>query len=231
MPTLLHLTDPHFGYDKDATARAQREEALGLLVKEVGKLAGEWKPRVLVISGDLTWQGRPRGYDELGEWLTKKLFPATGLTAADCVVCPGNHDIDREAAFSLEGRTDDPKRADALLHPARLAGFAAPFTAFVKFAKEFGVVGTGVAGPAQLPGGSLRSPRATLCLRELGLVLPRQQYRRWAVVAGAAAASIDEADGSGRLRQGAGHRGGAAPSDGLARELRQSSVRRPRGCV
>jgi len=38
MPNLLHLSDLHFGYDKDATAKAQRSESLDLLVKEVGRL-------------------------------------------------------------------------------------------------------------------------------------------------------------------------------------------------
>ena len=140
MPNLLHLSDLHFGYDKDATARDQRTQALDLLVKELRRLTAEWKPNILVISGDLTYQGRPSGYPELAEWLTKKLFPATGLTAADCLVCPGNHDIDREAAFCLLDRTQDAKRADEILRPERLGrGFAAPFEAFVKFAADLGI--------------------------------------------------------------------------------------------
>ena len=140
MPNLLHLSDLHFGYDKDATARKQRSESLDLLVKEVGRLKADWKPDILVISGDLTWQGKSSEYPELAEWLREKLFPATGLSSADCVNCPGNHDIDREAAFSLVDRTQDPKRADELLRPERLdGGFARPFEAFVKFAADFGV--------------------------------------------------------------------------------------------
>ena len=30
MPNLLHLSDLHFGYDQDATARAQRTDSLDL---------------------------------------------------------------------------------------------------------------------------------------------------------------------------------------------------------
>ncbi len=86
MPNLLHLSDLHFGYDQDATACAQRTGSLDLLVKEVRRFTADWKPHVLVISGDLTWQGRASGYLELAEWLRKKLFPATGLTAANCVI-------------------------------------------------------------------------------------------------------------------------------------------------
>ncbi|MCX6630035.1 MAG: metallophosphoesterase, partial [Candidatus Solibacter sp.] len=140
MPNLLHLSDLHFGYDQDATAQAQRGGSLDLLVKEVRKLGADWKPDIVVISGDLTWQGKASGYAALAEWLTRKLLPAAGLGATDCVVCPGNHDIDREAAFCLDARTQDAKRADELLRPERLArGFAMPFEAFVKFAKDFGI--------------------------------------------------------------------------------------------
>ncbi len=164
MPNLLHLSDLHFGYDKDALARAQRAESLNLLVKTVGGLKPAWKPNILVISGDLTWQGKPSGYPELAEWLTEKLFPATGLTPADCIVCPGNHDIDREAAMYLERRTQDAKRADDLLNPGRLArGFAVPFEAFVKFAADLRI-------PAPLLGGAPNHLAGTLDLRGLRFV-------------------------------------------------------------
>ena len=154
MPNLLHLSDLHFGYDKDATAKAQRTESLDLLVKEVGKLKADWKPDILVISGDLTWQGRASGYPVLAEWLREKLFPATRLTAADCVICPGNHDIDREAAICLPDRTPDAKRADELLRPERLdGGFARPFEAFVKFAADLGIPAPMLHGkPSHLAG-------------------------------------------------------------------------------
>src|ERR1039458_2850215 len=154
MPNLLHLTDLHFGCDKDATAQAQRTQALDLLVKLVGGLVADWRPDILVISGDLTWQGKASGYLQLAEWLTKKLFPATGLTAADCVICPGNHDIDQDAAFCLLDRTQDAQRADDLPRPERLAkGFAAPFEAFVKFAADFGIPAPALHGkPNHLAG-------------------------------------------------------------------------------
>jgi len=138
MINLLHLSDLHFGYDKDATAQAQRAEALDLLVGVLGKLNPDWRPHILVISGDLTWQGRPSGYTELAEWLTKKLFLATGLTAENCVVCPGNHDIDRKTAKPFVRRTQKPEEADELLRPEDLAdGFARPFQAFASFAADF----------------------------------------------------------------------------------------------
>jgi len=44
MINLLHLSDLHFGYDKDATARAQRCQALDLMVAELGRLDATWWP-------------------------------------------------------------------------------------------------------------------------------------------------------------------------------------------
>src|SRR6266852_3039063 len=121
MINLLHLSDLHFGYDRDKTASSQRAGALGLLLKTLRGLERDWKPQVIIISGDLSWQGKRAGYTELSEWLTTKLFPITGLTAADCIACPGNHDLDRDAAFSLLKRTQDPDEADGVLRPERLA--------------------------------------------------------------------------------------------------------------
>lgn len=62
MPNLLHLSDLHFGYDKDATAKAQRAEALDLLVKDVGRLKADLETARHCHSGDLTCQGKESGY-------------------------------------------------------------------------------------------------------------------------------------------------------------------------
>ncbi len=128
---LLHLSDLHFGYNRTNLGKKQRAEALDLLIAALPKLAYH----VLAISGDLTWQGQSAGYTDLKQWLETKLFPATGLTAADCVFCPGNHDIDRKVTKHWIRRTRDPKEADELLTPDEFH-FAPAFQAFVDFAKE-----------------------------------------------------------------------------------------------
>jgi hypothetical protein len=140
MRNVLHLSDLHFGYDRDDTDRVQRTEALELLVREIQGLPAGWRPSILVISGDLTWQGKSSGYAQLAAWLANSLFPATDLKAQDCIICPGNHDIDREAAYCLPDRTQDANRADGLLRPERLSkGFAAPFKEFSNFASGLGI--------------------------------------------------------------------------------------------
>jgi len=153
MINLLHLSDLHFGYDRDGTAHAQRAGSLNLLIDELSNLEADWKPLVLVISGDLSWQGKPAGYTLLAEWLKEKLFPVTGVTAANCVVCPGNHDLDRKKTRSLLDPTTDPKRADEVLKPEELEeGFARPFHAFVGFAGDFGIPAPYLFGMRDLRG-------------------------------------------------------------------------------
>ncbi len=138
MINLLHLSDLHFGFDRDQTAMDQRAACLDLLVKELTNLTADWKPHVLVISGDLSWQGKPEGYTELAKWLRNKLLPATALKPADCIICPGNHDLDQKVAGSLLGQTQNSADPDRVLHPDRLDdGFVRPFVSFVKFATTF----------------------------------------------------------------------------------------------
>ncbi len=98
---ILHLSDLHFG-----DGNPVRGEVLKGLLKVLRKLEPGWQPRILVMSGDLTCKGNPAGYTQLKTWLTGELFPLTGLTPQDCVICPGNHDIDRKVAKFVIGRTE-----------------------------------------------------------------------------------------------------------------------------
>ncbi len=132
---ILHLSDLHFGYDRDTTAKQARSEVLNGLVK----IAKDLQPQLLVISGDLTYQGKEQGYTELADWLTNKLFAATGLKPEDCVICPGNHDLDRNETMGIP--IDSVAAADKLLRPEKLdRHLAPPFHRFQKFANAFGIV-------------------------------------------------------------------------------------------
>lgn len=157
MPTinLLHLSDLHFVEDKGGTARAERDSALDGLVDTLSNLESAWKPHLIAISGDLSYQGDPKGYDALTVWLKTKLFPATKLGPADCIICPGNHDLSRKKAKSLLDRTGDATRADEVLRPEDLEeGFARPFAAYSKFAADLQIppVDLTAFGPNHLSG-------------------------------------------------------------------------------
>ena len=131
---LLHLSDLHFGDDRTGVARAQRAQALDLLLQALPNQ----DYHALVISGDLTCKGNPAGYIELRTWLENKLFPRTGLAAQDCLICPGNHDLSRKAVKHLVKRADHAAHADELLDPEE-PGFAPAFQAFIAFAQGLGI--------------------------------------------------------------------------------------------
>ena len=60
MPNILYLSDLHFGYDKDATARDLRAESLDLLVKQLKTLDTDWKPGILSNLRQSDVAGTPR---------------------------------------------------------------------------------------------------------------------------------------------------------------------------
>lgn len=88
MPSLLHLSDTHFGTERPAVVQ-------GLL-----QLAVRLRPALLVLSGDVTQRARP------GEFRAARAFCAQ-LPAVPCLAIPGNHDI---PLLDLPGRLLQPYR-------------------------------------------------------------------------------------------------------------------------
>src|SRR5258708_6033320 len=88
------MSDMHFGADKWNTLPFSY--VLDSFVDFLGNIR---EPKTLIVSGDITYQGSPRGY-EIAARFFDELIPKTGLDRKRIVLCPGNHDIMREKAFS-----------------------------------------------------------------------------------------------------------------------------------
>ncbi|WP_433972817.1 metallophosphoesterase [Tunturiibacter lichenicola] len=129
----LHLSDIHFGQEKDGTLITQdfvRDE----LTKDVKKLAAHRGPASrVIVTGDVAYSGKSDEYDRATAWL-EKLTAACGLGDTHVSTIPGNHDCDLsaisnqakmlQAQFRLKG--PDQVRAD--LHAIYEDGEAAnPF--------------------------------------------------------------------------------------------------------
>ncbi|MFM7834609.1 MAG: metallophosphoesterase family protein, partial [Planctomycetaceae bacterium] len=114
---ILHLTDLHFGWEGGQNAPtliAQRTNCLNALRESLKKLATDnsnshWKPDIVAITGDLGWKGAAADYKALKKWLDP-LLKTFGLKYSDVVVCPVNHDIERESAEPI-GRPDNSTNA------------------------------------------------------------------------------------------------------------------------
>jgi predicted MPP superfamily phosphohydrolase len=135
--TLLHLTDLHFGWDRDPATKAERQIVLDGLIEHLAKLPKEWRPQVVCISGDIGWKGKSDDYALAKAWLTN-LLDRLGLGFGDVVVCAGNHDVDRAVAERI-ARPSDAKDAGRILRAPIAPHNLSAFAAFTEFCKSAGV--------------------------------------------------------------------------------------------
>lgn len=93
----VHLSDIHFGQEKDGGTSAENADAKKRLIEdaraEVGKLDG--KVHGVIVTGDIAYSGKEEEYALAAEWLAE-LTDAIGCDRTDVQLVPGNHDIDRK---------------------------------------------------------------------------------------------------------------------------------------
>ena len=139
---VLHLSDLHFGAEPVAdkvtsTALKQRQNTLDALLESLAAVEPEWKPHIIVVSGDLAWKGTESDYKEATSWL-KTLLQRFGIGSDKLVMCAGNHDINRRATLGL-ARSVSTSDADEILKPENIGNFLLPFSGFSQFCIELNV--------------------------------------------------------------------------------------------
>jgi len=136
---ILHLSDLHFGMEKTekipSTTVDQRILTLNELLKTLNTVDETWRPNLVAITGDTGWKGKKEDYEKARDWLTNELLPVLELGSDKLVICPGNHDIDRDETFGMTPPLSS-KDADEWLKLERNKNFSRPFDAFVDFCKN-----------------------------------------------------------------------------------------------
>lgn len=93
----VHLSDIHFGQEKDGGTVAINDDAKKRLIEdaraEVARLGG--KASGIIVTGDIAYSGKKHEYQIAAEWLGK-LTDAIGCERVHVQMVPGNHDIDRD---------------------------------------------------------------------------------------------------------------------------------------
>jgi predicted phosphodiesterase len=93
----IHLSDIHFGQEKNGGDRAVNDDAKRQLIddarSEVAKLGG--KATGVIVTGDIAYSGKDHEYRIAAEWLGE-LTAAIGSERVNVQMVPGNHDIDRD---------------------------------------------------------------------------------------------------------------------------------------
>jgi 3',5'-cyclic AMP phosphodiesterase CpdA len=85
--TIIHISDLHFGSNELVYTHSELNSGLHSFLSVVK----DEKPYVL-ITGDITFQGRPHGYNEAEQFMRRYLEDNL-LTREKLLLCPGNHDI------------------------------------------------------------------------------------------------------------------------------------------
>jgi hypothetical protein len=92
----VHLSDIHFGQEKDGGTKVESLDAKTRLIEdaraEVSKLG--IKAHGVIVTGDIAYSGTEEEYKLAGRWLAQ-LTDAIGCDRSDVQMIPGNHDIDR----------------------------------------------------------------------------------------------------------------------------------------
>lgn len=92
----IHLSDIHFGQEKDGGTDAENADAKMRLIEdaraEVSKLNG--KVHGVIVTGDIAYSAKKSEYALAAKWLAQ-LTDAIGCERTDVQLVPGNHDIDR----------------------------------------------------------------------------------------------------------------------------------------
>jgi hypothetical protein len=92
---ILHLSDLHFGYDENHDMKVARAIVLGDLVESLSQVDSDWRPTIVCVTGDIAYRARKEEYKEAAVWLYH-LLDTLGLGSESLLVCPGNHDVQRD---------------------------------------------------------------------------------------------------------------------------------------
>ncbi|MGA2714015.1 MAG: metallophosphoesterase [Bryobacteraceae bacterium] len=117
-PTILHITDPHFatGANRNKhvwSLESETGRTTPTMVEAVARALGDRRVGLVVITGDLTFTGKPDEFREAATAITRLL----GLLNVDkdrLVIIPGNHDIQwtkTEAYIEQAEVTEAPEAA------------------------------------------------------------------------------------------------------------------------
>jgi len=139
----MHISDLHFGREdiSKTTYVANRQMLINSFFDSFKEIPSEWKPDILVVTGDVAYSGKQGEYKQALEFFEKFLtLEDQKVKVKDIVFCPGNHDV------YMEGRTEARPRVDSLdltdvspLTRKNIKQSKHKFNAFVCFLKELGI--------------------------------------------------------------------------------------------
>ncbi len=131
----IHISDCHFGFDKGETALAQRTNYMKSLLEKVEEIAANKPIDYLFITGDIGWHAEESDYESAFQYM-KQLIAACNVEPKHVFICPGNHDVDRNA-IADKAYPQNQSDANKWLKVERLERYLAPgFANYEKFCER-----------------------------------------------------------------------------------------------
>lgn len=137
MLNILHISDLHFGFDKDSAQKAQRENFLNGFFDYLKDIAKKTPFNYVFITGDIGYSAKESNYNEAIICI-EKLLKCLNLDVGNLYICPGNHDVDREYLNDKEF-PQQQLRANELLKVERLQNLKEGFKNYSTFCKKVGL--------------------------------------------------------------------------------------------
>lgn len=126
---MLHLSDLHFGSDRDKTDETQRMKLLDQLL-ELPELK---TVDVVLLTGDVAWHCSEEGYAQATKWFKK--LSNTVKKDAKFIGCCGNHDVDQTKCKELQ-YISSAERIRETLRLEELPNLQRRFEKYIAFCEE-----------------------------------------------------------------------------------------------
>ena len=119
---ILHLSDFHFGIpnkkgeENDMQFNITHDTILINLRNTLRNAVRSTKIDFVVISGDVAWQAKKNGYAKFVEWINQLLDdPEIGINRESVIMCPGNHDFNRNDKGGITEITEENQEEELKL--------------------------------------------------------------------------------------------------------------------
>jgi hypothetical protein len=166
---ILHLSDIHFNAHENNEMVHARKEVLDKLIEYICSLDVNYKPDVILVTGDIAYTGSKEDYLLALTWFDK-LSSATGTPHQNFFFSPGNHDVQRNArtiggALKIRNNAKDADKDFASWQYK----FTPLFENYIAFCSEFNAIPYRIgrkSKPSYLIGGRPTVSRAinVICL-------------------------------------------------------------------
>lgn len=144
---ILHLSDLHFDSRElsveQPTKFAIRKLQLDKLQQTLANLNNQWTPDIIAVTGDISWAGKKEDFELAEHWFAD-LLKILKLPKDRLVLCPGNHDLDRDKISMKYPETF--QEADNQLKIESMNKFNPLYENYINFNKHMGIPPLNIAG-------------------------------------------------------------------------------------